>query len=148
MPSRRTVLAAVAATATAGCVDRIPGFGKQGFRLGSFWVTNVTGEPQTIALVIERNGETVLDTVVDLDTDEKQMRKLDPTWSVEPASYTLSYGTPGSELSTYELTAEDDETDGSGCMFVHMSIRYTVDNPGIFVADADGHPWNPPCPDT
>ena len=149
MPSRRSLLAAVGATATAGCLDQLPGRGTHGFRLGPFWVQNGSGEPRTLAVVLKRNGETVVDDAFDLAAEGGEGRvKLDPTWSVAPASYVLSYGYPDAELATYALTGEDDTTGDEGCMFLQLDIHPAGDIPAHSVAPASEHPWNPPCPET
>lgn len=147
MPSRRALLTLISATATAGCMNRAPGVSNDGFRLGPLWVTNGSNNPQELSLVLEREGETIFEDVLELGTESgENIVKLDPTWSIEPAVYSLSYGLSEMERETYELTAEENETTDGGCMFVQIDIHPAGDVPGHFLTPAREHPWNPPCP--
>ncbi|WP_224271068.1 hypothetical protein [Haloprofundus salinisoli] len=110
-------------------------------------MTNGSDEPQNLSLKLEREDETLFEDVLILGTEPgENIIKLEPTWSNEPASYTLSYGLSERTQITYELTAEDDETNGEGCMFVRIDIPPTGGVPGFFLTPASEHPWTPPCP--
>jgi hypothetical protein len=147
MPSRRSVLATIGVAATAGCLNRLPGIGDRGFRLGEIWVTNGHEEPRKLSLVVERDGETVYDDVLELGTTPGENKvEVEPTWPAEPARYVLTYGRPGRKTTTAELTAEDDESEDGGCMFVHVSFHPAVPTPGYSMAPAGDHPWEPGCP--
>jgi len=92
-PSRRAVLASVAASALAGCfsTDSEP----DGSKLGVVIISNLHDEPHTFDLKVEWEGELVHDQSYDLPADDPDSRVMEstmaePTWPKETGDFTLS----------------------------------------------------------
>src|SRR6056297_2143978 len=126
-PSRRAVLASVAAGSLAGCfsTDSEP----DGSKLGAILVANSHDESHTIDLKVEWEGELVHDQSYDLPADDPESKYLqevtpEPTWPKETGDFTLSARSDGD--SWQSVTPEDH--DNPDC----FAPNVMVDGLGLF----------------
>lgn len=119
--TRRHVLAAIGISALGGCVDQFSSGSESGIRLGSIRIANLTGEPCTVDLLMERNNETVHHETYELPAEDHVW--IEPTWSSKPATYDFYYTLSGvNDLKLGRLSdLHVEETDGD-CMFADLWI--------------------------
>lgn len=121
--------------------------GDQGFSLGQIWITNGHEEDRELLLKIERKEEVLLDEVFELGVEPGANKvEVEPTWTADPAVYTLTYGRPDMEKSTVKLTAEDDTSADNDCMFLNISFHPATRVPGHSMTPTSEHPWVDKCP--
>jgi len=127
--SRREFLKLSSVTATsalfAGC-SAIDGKG-DGLVLGSLAVRNAHPDAHTVRVELERAGELVTETTVEVEGDNGVTR-IDPTWPSTPAVYTLRYVIVGPDedpdIRTRTLTSNDAETDGHDCSVAAITMGF------------------------
>lgn len=91
---RRRVIAAVGMCALAGCTESVP-FGsddgtKTAVSLGSLFVYNQSDETKSVQLQLRREGDLVYEDTVEAT---QGYERIDPSWSTDPAAYTLLWAT-------------------------------------------------------
>lgn len=98
-------------------------------------------------LKIKREKEVILDTVFELGVEPGENKgEVEPTWTADPAVYTLTYGGPDMEKSTVKLTAEDDTSADNDCMFLNISFHPATSVPDHSRTPTSEHPWVDKCP--
>ncbi|MFC4436631.1 MULTISPECIES: hypothetical protein [Natrialbaceae] len=86
------MIAILGLSSLAGCLDAVPlrSDSKTGVPLGSLFIHNPSEEPQSVQLRLERADEIVYEGDVEA---AEGYEIIDPSWSTEPAEYTLLYAT-------------------------------------------------------
>lgn len=86
------MIATLGLSSLAGCADAIPigSDSKTGIPLGSLFVHNPSEKPQSVQLQLKRADEIVYEGTVEA---AEGYEIIDPSWSTEPAEYTLLYAT-------------------------------------------------------
>lgn len=131
--SRRHILGAVALSATAGCST----FGSEStIQVGNIMIGNWRNEPVTLTVRLDREGSTVFEEAIEIDTDGEEL--IEQSWDTDPVKYNIMYST-AYEGQIYSLSIPDDAVDANGeCMDIQIHCRQS-DTDIIFRDDSP--PW-------
>lgn len=111
------MLALVSIFATSGCLDVLYTSTK-GVQLGELHLQNMHEESHRLDVELKRNEELVVDRVVSLDGESKEV--IEPSWSAEPGQYTLTVEIDGAWNPTVKYG--DDDSLEEGCPIVYITI--------------------------
>lgn len=137
--SRRTTLSIVGIASVSGCLDVVPFSSSRptDVSLGSIFVQDHREEETTYQLELTREDEVVLREEIVVG-DEYEV--VHPTWSTDPAEYTLRWASDETEKTTSIPEDVEEDLDGAECYHPHIRRLLHYDGPVIEVfpyGDAD-----------
>lgn len=142
MYSRRHVLAAIGAVATAGCADAFSGGSgeRDRVRLEELSVQNNHANDRRIQLALEADDEMLHLGTYDLDGGGES-RSIDGEWDREARSYRVHAKLDGGEIRSEDLTDGVAEADCvRGLIRIDADGELTVWNGANCGSEADGGP--------
>lgn len=117
--TRRQVLSVLGVSSTAGCLSSTPFSEGEGIQLGTLIVGNGFEDPRSVQLQLYREGEVVYEGTVELEGNSSEY--IDPSWSTDPAEYTLLYAT---ENDLGKVSFSQDSTGAESDKCNHPSILF------------------------
>ncbi|WP_226042794.1 hypothetical protein [Natrinema sp. DC36] len=133
--SRRHMVAALGLSLLAGCTDAVSlkSDSETGIPLGSLFVHNPSEESQSVQLQLKRANEIVYEGTVEA---AEGYEIIDPSWSTEPAEYTLLYATDES-IGSASIPADfEGKVDSADCYHALFNFHGPLE-PQVELWDSD-----------
>ncbi|WP_255171247.1 hypothetical protein [Natrononativus amylolyticus] len=128
--SRRHLLATLGASSLAGCANQNPLGSETGVRLGTLFVYNRSQETKSVQLQLRRDNAPIYENEIKA---AEGYEVIDPSWSTEPAKYSLLWATD----DDIGMTSIPGDFSGRDLSADCYSATFYFDNPSVNIHDIE-----------